>query len=193
MRPDLLAAQASIDWAKTQFPSFRQRTQSWLNEHVKTAIRDPDPDVTNNVLVAFTEESLPLPLSVEAGIYIHVLRSSLDILATALAYRYGIPNPEDHYFPVAPSEQAFGSGGYKGVEFVKGLPCAQRAIIEDLKPYNRGNPLLWALHRLDILRKHKRLIEIAIWPGGLRVSAFVRYTGPVTDWFTPVGVSIGVG
>ncbi len=172
MRSDLLAAQASIDWAKAQFPSFRQRTRSWLNEHVKIAFRDPNPDGPNNVIVAFTEEPLPLELSVEAGIYIHTLRSSLDILATALAYRYGIPNPEDHYFPVAVSERVFNSGGYKGIEFIKGLPAAQRTLVEELKPYQGGNPLLWALHRLDILRKHKRLLEIGIWPGSMRVSGW---------------------
>ncbi len=192
MREDLLAAQASIDWAKTQFPSFHQRTQSWLNAHVKTTIRDPDPNVPNNVLVAFTEEPLPLALSVEAGIYIHVLRSSLDILATALAYRYSVPNPEDVYFPVAVSENVFASGGYKGVEFVKGLPAAQRALIEELKPYKGGNSVLWALHRLDILRKHKRLIEIAIWPGALRVTAMARYTGVQIRWFTPVADFVSV-
>lgn len=192
MRSDLLAAQASIDWAKAQFPSFHERTQTWLNEHIKTTIRDPDPNVPNNLLVAFTEEPLPLALSVEAGIYIHVLRSSLDILATALAYRYRIPNPEDHYFPVAISENVFRSGGYKGVEFVKGLPGPQCTIIEGLKPYQGGDPLLWALHRLDILRKHKRLIEIAIWPRALRVTTMGRYTGAGGPWFTPLADYVSV-
>jgi hypothetical protein len=30
------------------------------------------------------------------------------------------------------------------------------------KPYKDGNGLLWALHRLDIIRKHKRLLSAAI-------------------------------
>jgi hypothetical protein len=145
MQQDLLAAQASVDWAKAQFPSFRKRTHAWLSEHVKTAIRDPDPNVPNNVIVAFTEEPLPLALSIEAGIY---------------------------NFPVAVSEKVFASGGYKGVEFVKGLPSAQSTLIENVKPYHGGNSLLWALHRLDILRKHKRLIEVAIWPGAMSVSGW---------------------
>ena len=61
---------------------------------------------------------------VEAGAYINALRSSLDILAYALAIRYGVPHPDDCYFPVVRSEKEFLAGGYKGAKFVKGLPKA---------------------------------------------------------------------
>jgi hypothetical protein len=36
---------------------------------------------------------------VETGAYINAIR--MDILATALAHRHGMPKPEDVYFPVA--------------------------------------------------------------------------------------------
>jgi hypothetical protein len=99
MRADLLHAQASIDWAVSQFPPFEERITVWLKANIKTGLRDPDPKVPNNVLVAFEKEPLPLSFIVEAGAYIHSIRSGLDILATALAYRYQMPRPEDAYFP----------------------------------------------------------------------------------------------
>ena len=121
---------------------------------------------------------------VETGIYINAIRSSLDILATSLAYRYRIPDPEDHYFPVAGSKTIFESlRGYKGAEFVQGLPDVEQVKIKSFKPYEGGNKTLWALHRLDILRKHKRLISPAILPNLMTVKAWGFQP---TDVFTPV-------
>jgi hypothetical protein len=192
MRADLLHAQASIDWAVSQFPSLNERITVWVNANIKTIIKDPDPNVPNNVVVAVEKEPLPLSFIVETGAYIHSIRSALDILATSLAYRYQMPNPEDVYFPVAVSEKVFMSGGYKGVDFVQGLPSTERAIIECLKPYQGGNELLWALHRLDITRKHKRLLDTAIWPRKFAVMGWWN-TGdftPVGDWISVNGETV---
>jgi len=112
MRADLLHAQASIDWAVSQFPTFSERIEAWLKENIKTGLRDPDPNVPNNVLVAFEKEPLPLSFVVEVGAYVNAIRSGLDILAVSLANRYGIPKPQDAYFPVVPSEAEFLAGKY---------------------------------------------------------------------------------
>jgi len=180
MHHDLLHAEASINWAVSQLPSLQLRLNGWLNENVKIAIRDLDPQVADNVIVAVEKELLPLAFSVEVGAYINAIRSSLDILAVALAHRHGIPRPNDAYFPVASDAKQFASGGYKGAEFVKGLPQVERDKIETLKPYDGGNKTLWALHRLDIMRKHKRLLSTIIRPSMLRVVAW-GFT-PVADF-----------
>jgi hypothetical protein len=189
MRADLLPAQASIDWAVAQFPSFRDRIHSWLHKNIYVAIENPDPNVPNDVVVAVEKEPFPLSFMVEAGAYINAIRSSLDILAYALAVRHGVPKPDDCYFPVATSEKVFLSGGYKGAEFVKGLPQDERAKIESLKPYQGGNNLLWAIHRLDIVRKHKRLIEPAIRPQTIVVSGWGL---DLSNMFTPIGAHVSV-
>lgn len=172
MRDDLLHAQASIDWAVTQLPSLQQRLNAWLNENIYIDLRDPNPEGPNNVIVAVEKDQLPLTFTVEVGAYINAIRSSLDILAVSLAYRYGIPKPDSAYFPVASDATQFASGGYKGSEFVKGLPDIERLKIEALKPYDGGNRILWPLHRLDIMRKHKRLLSTIIHPSMLRVVAW---------------------
>lgn len=189
MRDDLLHAQATTDWAVSQLPSFRDRIHSWLHQNIHVVLEDPDPEVPNDVVVAVEKELFPLSFMVEAGAYLNAIRSSLDILAYALAIRYGITKPDDSYFPVAASEKVFLSGGYKGAEFVKGLPQTERTKIESLKPYQGGNDLLWSLHRLDITRKHKRLIEPAIRPQTIVVSGWGRDLGQA---FTPVGAYVGV-
>jgi hypothetical protein len=184
MRDDLLHAQASIDWPVSQLPSLEKQLRIWLRDNIEITTRDSDPNVPNEVVAAVEKTPFPLKFMVEAGAYINAIRSSLDILACALAHRYGMPDPDDHYFPVAPSQRIFESlRGYKGSEFVQGLPQSERVKIESLQPYEGGNKTLCALHRLDIVRKHKRLIEPAVLPHLVTVSAWGFQP---SDVFTPV-------
>ena len=43
-----------------------------------------------------------------------------------------------------------------------------------LKPYRGGNPALWALHWLDITRKHRRLLDVQIRPIHLSMSGALK-------------------
>jgi hypothetical protein len=165
---DMAFAHASIDWAVSMLPSYAERMQAWLNTNVGVRIKQLDSDRANNMLVTFSKEPPPLSFSVEAGAYINAIRSSLDILAIALADRNGITNIKNIQFPIAKSESDFIAGKYNGANFVNRLPGPERQKIESLKPYQGGNPLLWQLHYLDIVRKHRRLVEIQTRPATLR-------------------------
>jgi hypothetical protein len=137
------------------------------------------------VVVVAAKEPFPLSFQVEAGVYLNAIRSSLDILACTLANRHCQALIDDTYFPVAPSETVFFSGkGYKGDKFVKALPPKEQEIIESLKPYRgqNGNQLLCALHGLDIVRKHQRLLSAEVNPRTFVVSGW----GRAVDAFTPV-------
>jgi hypothetical protein len=185
MRDDLLHAQASVDWAEANLPLFKKRLDAWLNENVYVAVRELPPDVPNNIVVIAEKEPFPLGFHVEAGAYINAIRSSLDILASALANRHCQALVDDAYFPVAGSEAIFLSGkGYKGRKFVQALPAKERSIIESLKPYKGqgGNRILCILHDLDILRKHVRLLSVEVTPRTFVVSAW----GDAINAFMPV-------
>lgn len=170
MRADLLHAQASVHWAVAQFESLERRINSWIHLNVSASIEETDPPETHDSIVAIEKEPLPLGFHVEVGAYINAIRSSLDLLASALAERHGVSKPEDAYFPVASGAAAFAAGNYKGAKFVKGLPATERSIIECLKPYKGGDKLLWPLHQLDIMRKHRRLIGVEPTPVFFRIS-----------------------
>jgi hypothetical protein len=173
MRDDLLDAQACVEWTITQLPGFAERLGAWLGANIEIGVEESPPESAYNPIVAVPKAPLPRAFNVEAGAYINTLRSSIDVVATALAYRYGIPKPNDHYFPVAKSEVIFKSGrGFKGAELVQGLPDLPRQMIEALKPYQGGNKALWFLHQLDIERKHRRLLEVEVRP--LRLSMVGR-------------------
>lgn len=157
--PGIAFAHASIDWAVSKLPAFQEKMQAWVDLNVALHIKQIDSDPAHNMLVALDKASPPLSFSVETGAYINSIRSSLDILATALAYRSGMPNRDNVHFPIAKSEAAFLAGNYKGAEFVNRLPPTHRQKIELLKPYEGGNRLLWQLHHLDIVRKHRKLLK----------------------------------
>jgi hypothetical protein len=182
MRDDLLHAQASVDWAETNLPSLRKRTNVWLKNNIHLTIVEQPVNCPNNVVVAREKEPLPFAFQVEAGAYINAIRSSLDILACTLADRHCQALRDDTYFPVASSSSNFAAGNYKGNKFVKALPAKERAIIESLKPYKGGNGLLYPLHLLDIVRKHQRLMAVDIQPAQIKVSGWRN----ATKAFTPI-------
>jgi hypothetical protein len=182
MRDDLLHAQAAVDWAVSQLPAFAKKISDWLALNVDVGVKDLPPPAAYNPIIAIEKAPLPLAFNVEMGAYVNAIRSSLDILATALAHRHSVPKPEDVYFPVAISEAAFLSGAYKGSKFIKELPPIERGFIEALKPYKGGNTTLWLLHHLDIMRKHRRLIDVEIRP--LRIT--MKGGEPLPADFVPV-------
>ena len=138
MRNDLLQAKACVDWAVSNLPDFQDRLDAWMHESVHLVVKEVSSNASHNVLVAEEKEPLPLVFNAEAGAYINSIRSSLDVLATALVKRYGISMEEtDIYFPVLRSKAKFDGGNYKGHEFVQGLPAAERGIVEIFETLQR--------------------------------------------------------
>jgi|GEM_PF-4547406 len=128
------------------------------------------------MVLMIEKEPFPLSFSVEVGAYINTIRSSLDILATALAHRHNIPNPDTHSFPVAKDLNEFTSGkGFKGEKFLQALPQAQRTIIASLKPYQGGDDVLYALHKLNHMSKHQRLLTVAINPAMFKIQGWFGF------------------
>jgi hypothetical protein len=187
MRDDLLDAQACVDWAIAQFPSFQKRIDSWLADNVNFTVKDSPAPAAYDPVIAFVKSALPREFNVEVGTYINTIRSSLDILASTLATRSGAVRHEDAYFPIARSATAFMAGDYRGHKLVKALPQIERSHIETLKPYQGGDETLWALHQFDIVRKHRRLIDAEVVPLALTLDGRgtvvdFKPGNPVTGW-----------
>jgi hypothetical protein len=178
VRDDLFDAQACIDWTRDRLPALEECINSWLKLNVVVEVEDAGP---SDVLVSVQRDEPPRSLNVEIGAYLNTIRSSLDILASSLAARYNICAPEDAFFPISKSEAAFRAPSGKAAQFVSALPPIERSRLEALKPYQGGNGDLWSLHRLDILRKHRRLLTVIAEPYLFSVE------GPhIHQYFTPV-------
>jgi hypothetical protein len=138
MRPDLLEAQASVDWPFSQLPDLAKRINAWLDRSVRVEIRETPSPATENAIVAVEKEWLPLSFNVEVGAYINAVRSSLDILAMALVRRHNIEIREDRVlFPIASSESAFQNRSWAGRQLLEALPPQDRDTIEAFKAVSR--------------------------------------------------------
>jgi hypothetical protein len=188
MRPDLLEAFASVEWAFGKLPDLAQRLEAWLNSSVIIETRNVPPPAEYNPIVAVEKELLPLSFNVEVGAYINAIRSGLDILAFALVRRYNLDIPEDRVmFPIARSEETFRNRSWQGRPFLEALPARDREIIETLKPYQGGSAGLWTLHHLDIVRKHRRLLTAVLRPISISLQGTLK-----PDDFKPLPTEIHV-
>ncbi len=159
MRDDLLHAKAAVDWAVAKLPAFEERIAEWTGVNVDVEIEYTELPATHNLVVAVEKEALPLSFNVEAGVYINVIRTSLDILATTISARNRMSDNPQAHFPIYRSVLDF-IDPKDGIERINWLSDSEREIIKTLKPYEGGNVLLWSLHQLDIMRKHRRLLHV---------------------------------
>jgi hypothetical protein len=166
-----------------QLPDLRKRLEEWLNRGVTIEMKELSPPADSNLIIAIENELLPLHFQAEVGAYINSIRSGLDVLAMVLAKRHNLQIREDRvFFPIAKSKEEFERVGSGAQKFLEGLPQLERQLVEHLKPYRGGNEALWALHHLDIVRKHRRLLNARLRP----VHMSIQGTLAEGD-FTPLG------
>jgi hypothetical protein len=164
VRDDLLDAQAAVDWAIAQMDSLQRRLIAWREQPPYRCIAETHPE-TGKKTVRIRDLKFPSPLiNAEVGAIVNSLRSSLDILITSVAARSHAIAPEKAYFPIATSYDDWMRGKHKRRKVIEALPLPDRELIESLQPWRGGNDLLFALHNLDNIRKHRRLIGVTVKP-----------------------------
>lgn len=160
MRDDLLDAQAAVEWAVTQIPSLQQEFISWQRANPYPVVQEPDPDGGGRDVAVVYDQPFPLTFNAWVGAIINSLRSSLDLLAVALASRNGEKTNRWRHFPIFEClhDMIDPTIGIDGPERKKWLSQRERSAIKSLNPYRGGDWAIWPLHQLDIIRKHERLI-----------------------------------
>jgi hypothetical protein len=166
MRDDLLEARAAVDWAVAQLPTLEARIGSWRKNSPHIISQNFDPRRGKDA-IKIGLKPLPPLVNAEAGAIINSIRSSLDLLVTALAERNGHSTPNDTYFPVYKSFSRFNDPGDSTHEKIRCLSQIDAAAIKSLHPYPGGDDRIVALDDLDMMRRHRRLVEtpseIARW------------------------------
>ncbi|MDE2476079.1 MAG: hypothetical protein KGO48_13580 [Alphaproteobacteria bacterium] len=180
MRGDLLDAQSAVDWAVAQLPVLIKRIIKWKRDEPYTTRIDTDSEPGKKVYRLTNVKTFDPLINAEAGVIIHSIRSSLDILACALAARNGFPESRSTHFPMAKAASDFSNPQSHVVEQIKRLSDVDKStIIKDCRPYPGGDDLLCALHALDLTRKHRRLLDALIFTRGVSFSlaAPITYSG----------------
>ena len=167
MIPD--SVRLKVDWAEKHLDALDAEIHRWTsgprNPRRLQRIRDGVPPTEFRAQFRFDPPILDtVPMLI--GDAVHNLRSALDHLACALADLEVPPTSEtgqpDIEFPIYISEAEFIKRGARRIEK---LPPSAQDEIKSLQPYRAGNnarfQLLWALHRLDIIDKHRRISILA--------------------------------
>lgn len=147
-----------VDRARKHFHDLKVEIDSFLatNPYVIGTKRN----LQTQQLIYFLEEvhQTPLEISTILGDTIHNLRSALDHLAYQLVWLETGKIPSDHiYFPIADDAVKYQQ---KRQHQVKGAPPQAISAIDALQPYKGGNDVLWKLHALNNIDKHRALIII---------------------------------
>lgn len=158
--PDLIDAQTAIEWAEQQLPILKDRVERWANSYT-TRIKTEG----GRKAYYLTIEPLPAMINAETGAVINSIRSSLDLLASALATRNGFADSRKIQFPVCES-----LANLQKLK-IKELSATDLATIASLRPYKGGDDMLYALHELDNTRKHRRLVKAIPFARGIGIES----------------------
>jgi len=119
-----------------------------------------DPQTRKLIYYVSAVQPTPECLALVSGDAIQNLVSALDHLAYQLVLSDtsdNPPNPNWIYFPIADDAAKYEAKKRRKMD---GAWQETFDVIDALKPYKGGNDLLWMLHRLNNIEKHRLLITV---------------------------------
>jgi hypothetical protein len=149
--------QAKLERANKHLAELRTAVKEFLDSAFVFETK-MDYDKQEYSYYVLSVEDCPSDQTAIIGDVLHSLRSALDYLAWQLVDSAGSRPTQNTSFPIFddPSKYAAQSPGK-----LKGMRPDAVAAIDALKPYKEGNNLLWQLHKLNIIDKHRMLITAA--------------------------------
>ena len=147
-----------LDRAKDHQRDLEAEVRGYIDKKPYAVQTKRDPNTRRLIYFVACAREVPPKISAIAGDVLQNLRSTLDHLAFELFKRGGGTGDGKHvYFPIFDDAAAYQSGSTGKTAGMK-----QDAInaIHATKPYKGGNDLLWKLHRLNIVDKHRSLFTV---------------------------------
>ncbi|MFC3324291.1 hypothetical protein [Mesorhizobium cantuariense] len=181
MADDLTEIHERVRWCRNQILFMGAEIELYMLNGAYLVSSEVDVGGRTHLSVQLGKP-IPASIRITAGSVAHELRATLDSLACVLAARNG-QTADNVYFPVSKSAAIFAADGQKKITK---LSVADKATIASLNPYAEGNPMLFALHETDLMRKHRRLVLTSAGvshfalTGGTIVSPIIKFEGPLT-------------
>ena len=147
-----------VERAKHHVNDAKREIVAFINSYPYGMGEEVDPQSGDKLVKVHLRRPIPNIIEGATADAVHNLRISLDQLACCLAALHGSPDSEDTYFPFARGRQHFESKSTQ--RKVQKLDPKAIAMICALEPYKGGNNLLWSLHSLDLMDKHRTLIQV---------------------------------
>ncbi len=148
-----------VERAKTHIETLGAKVQMFLASRRYVVATRRDAETRRLTYYAATVQNPPTDLCAVAGDAFHNLRSALDYLAGQLVRAAGNTPTADTAFPIYDDTAKYAA--HSGSR-LNGISSDAVKAIDALEPWKGGqNDLLWRLHRLDIVDKHREWLVIA--------------------------------
>lgn len=135
----------------------------------------PNPKAREVVYTMDAVKSVPSEIPLIAGEVIQNLRSALDHIAYRLA---GTKANRDTAFPIAKSKLEYErKNGVRSCR-TKGMSSRAIAAIDAVQPYGGGNDVLWHLHALNNIDKHRLILTVGSAVRSVDVGSMFQQKSP---------------
>jgi hypothetical protein len=158
IRPDFAGAIVKVENANRHIAALADEAGRYFGKRPYQVVQTPHVDTGQPGYYLYERLGFPdRRLALFVGDALHNLRSALDHLVCACAIAAG-ESPEHTQFPILLKETGLEQKLAK--DLAKAGPTAI-AIVRALAPTPSGNPMLAALHQLDIVDKHRLILPVA--------------------------------
>jgi|SRR5215510_7255930 len=187
----LQSAKTKLQRAKRHLAEFEKERDTWTGRWTGRkpyAVVGDRISPTKITLKFSVKDAIPDQLSTILGDAVHNLRSALDHLAWALVEVNGNSPNRATQFPINDNLASFKAAVPR---CLAGASDKAISAIKDLKPYKGGNHVLWTVHDLDIIDKHRLIVPIATAHTGTEIR-FSNRADPAEKDFRWLGQSFKV-
>jgi hypothetical protein len=172
------SARLKVERAVSHANEYRAVLDAFVKSNPIRISAEIDPKTGQPIIKGVFEKPIPDGLFLSAADAIQNLRSALDQAASCCARAAGYSS-RNTYFPHGKDEAGFMD--YLGVKNCEKIPEVVREAIADLQPYYGGKGyLIRALHDLNIVDKHNKLLDVGYAVAKVQVSNNVRSSGGTT-------------
>ena len=132
-----------------------------------------DPQSKHLIYYLVKADEIPEKIALITGDITQNLRSSLDHLAYKL-FAAGPGNGTEGrhiYFPIAKDFDQYKKDKSRKTE---GLAQPAKELIDEVKPYKGGNDIIWKIHELNNIDKHRLLVTVGSSFGSVDIGKHLR-------------------
>jgi len=146
-----------LDRAKEHLQELKDEVNKFSLTNPYIVATKLDPQSQRRIYYIDNVKVIPPRIAAISGDVIQNLRAALDHLAYQLVTRTGTVPSAHIYFPIADDATKYAK--QKGAQ-TQGMPPGALKIIDALKPYRGGDDVLWKLHKLSIVDKHRTILVV---------------------------------
>jgi hypothetical protein len=143
------------DWAVKHVDKFKVAHREWRDANPIAVRTEKNPESGEVTYYVENVPTVPSSLPLIAGDALQCFRGALDYLACGLVE---VVTP-DTKFPIAHNADAYKSSLGR---LVPGFRGEALETLNRIRPYQGGDLLLWQLHRLNIIDKHRLLLAVCV-------------------------------